>query len=130
MRLPRATLAASAAALAIALTGCGSDDDDGGSGSSSGSDSTSAPKASEGSSGPVAIKDFLYKPENVTISAGDSVSFSNEDSAKHTTTADDGDFDTGTLGKGDSKAITIDKPGTYAYICSFHPFMNGQVTVE
>ena len=130
MRLPRAALAASAAALAIALTGCGSDDDDGDSGSSSGSDSTSAPKASGKSTDQVSIKDFLYKPEDITISAGDSVSFSNQDSANHTATARDGDFDSGTLGQGDSTGLTIDEPGTYTYICSFHPFMNGQVTVE
>ncbi len=132
MKLPRAAIAASAVTLALALAGCGSDDDDGGSsaGSGSGSDSgQSAPKATEGS-GPVAIKDFLYKPENVTVSAGDSISFTNEDSANHTATANDGSFDTGTLEQGDSKSLTFDEPGTYAYICSFHPFMTGEVTVE
>ena len=129
MRLPRAALAASAAALAIALTGCGGDDDDGMS-SSSGSDSTSAPKASGKSTDKISIKDFLYEPADVSVSAGTEVTFTNEDSANHTATGNDGGFDTGTLGKGDSKAITIDEPGTYAYICSFHAFMKGQITVE
>lgn len=129
MRRPRTVLAASAAALAIALAGCGGDDDDDG-GSGSGSGGTPAPKASEGSSGPVTIKDFLYKPAEVTVSAGTEVAFTNEDAAKHTATANDGEFDTGSLGKGDSKSIAVDEPGTYAYICSFHPFMKGQITVE
>ena len=128
MRRPRTVLAASAAGLAIALSGCGGDDDDGG--SSSGSDSKSAPAVSGQSSDKVSIKDFLYEPADVTVSAGTEVTFTNEDSANHTATANDGDFDTGTLGKGDSKAITIDEPGTYAYICSFHAFMKGQITVE
>ena len=132
MRPPKAFLAAAAAIAAIALSGCGSDDDDGArSSNGAGSDSggKSSPAAFEGS-GPVSIKDFLYAPEDVTVSAGDSVSFSNQDSANHTATARDGSFDTGTLGKGDSAQVTIDKPGTYAYICSFHAFMNGQITVE
>jgi plastocyanin len=124
MNPPRAAIAALAAALALALAGCGSDDDGGGS-NAGGSSST----ASAGS-GPVTIKNFLYRPEKVSVSAGDSISFTNEDSANHTATANDGSFDTGTLEQGDSKALTFEEPGTYAYICSFHPFMTGEVTVE
>ena len=136
MKPPRTTFAAAiAVTAALALAGCGGDDDEGGSSGSGSSDSMSSEQASGGSgasagSGPVTIKDFLYEPADVTVSAGESISFTNEDSAKHTATADDGSFDTGDLGKGDSGEVSVDEPGTYPYICSFHPFMKGTVTVE
>ena len=59
------------------------------------------------------------------------MSWVNQDTAPHTATAGAaGDFDTGTLSKGDSKAIRLTKPGTHAYICSIHPFMKATVTVK
>lgn len=51
------------------------------------------------------------------------------DSASHTATAGS-DFDTGTLKKGDTKTVTLDKPGSYSYICQFHAFMKGTVIVK
>jgi plastocyanin len=39
---------------------------------------------------------------------------------KHTVTADDGAFNSGTLEAGGSFKQTFDKPGTYAYFCEFH----------
>ena len=41
-----------------------------------------------------------------------------------------GDWDTGSLSKGESKEITFKEPGTYFYICTPHPWMYGQVIVE
>ena len=41
-----------------------------------------------------------------------------------------GAFDTDTLTKGQSKTVILRKPGTYPYVCSFHPFMKGTVTVQ
>lgn len=77
------------------------------------------------------IVDFEYKPVQVTVKAGTKVSWANQDTAPHTATASGaGDFDTGTLNKGDSKAVRLAKPGTHAYICSIHPFMKATVTVK
>ncbi|MDQ3721045.1 MAG: cupredoxin family copper-binding protein [Actinomycetota bacterium] len=79
----------------------------------------------------VTIKGFEYSPPNVSVKAGTKLTFVNQDSAKHTATDKvSGAFDTSTLEKGRSKAVTFDKPGTYAYICDFHVFMKGKVTVE
>lgn len=99
---------------------------------------TDAPKkestASGGGATPadkVVIKGFEYAPPNVEVKAGGKLTFVNEDSAKHTATDKASDaFDTDTLTKGQSKAVTLDKPGTYDYICSFHVFMKGKVTVK
>ena len=79
----------------------------------------------------VTIKGFEYGPPNVSVKAGSKLTFVNQDSAKHTATDKASDaFDTSTLKKGQSKAVTFDKPGTYDYICDFHVFMKGKVTVE
>jgi plastocyanin len=42
----------------------------------------------------------------------------------------EGKWDTGVLAKGGTKTVTFDKPGTYYFICTPHPWMYGQVIVE
>lgn len=78
----------------------------------------------------IAIADFAYSPDNLTVDSGTTVSFPNEDSTSHTATADDDTFDTGTIEGGESGSLTLEQPGTYRYYCLFHPFMKGTVTVE
>ena len=67
------------------------------------------------------------------IKAGTTVTFTNVGDMPHTATSFDGktaQWDTGVLATGESKTITFDKPGTYYYICTPHPWMYGQVIVE
>jgi plastocyanin len=79
----------------------------------------------------VIIKDFAYNPDPVTISVGQSVTWTNEDSAPHTATAQDRDvLQSGTLNQGDSYTQTFDTPGTYEYFCEFHSNMKGVIIVE
>lgn len=79
----------------------------------------------------MAIADFLYKPADLTVPAGTTVEFTNEDSTPHTATSkESGTFETGSIDTGKSATVTLDKPGTYAYYCAFHPFMKGTITVE
>jgi len=78
----------------------------------------------------VDIVEFVYEPEEVTVAAGTTVTWTNQDKAPHTSTARDDSFDTGTLKKGASAEIVLDTPGTYEYFCRFHQFMNGTVEVE
>ena len=59
------------------------------------------------------------------------MTWKNDDPTEHTATASDGSFDTGTIkGNGATAKVTLDKPGTYDYICQFHQFMKGQITVS
>jgi|AntDryMetagUQ255_1029468.scaffolds.fasta_scaffold13358_1 plastocyanin len=83
----------------------------------------------------VPIKDFLFKPDAITVPVGTSITFTNEDSAPHTATSGqppgaDGVFDTGNLTKGESKRVTVSEAGTFAYYCQLHPFMKGTVIVK
>ena len=60
----------------------------------------------------------------------DTITFTNEDGAPHTATADDGAFDTGRLTKGQSATVTVSASGDHAYKCLVHPSMKGTVTAN
>ena len=76
------------------------------------------------------ISDFKFTPGSLTIHVGDTVTWTNNGPTDHTATANDGSFNTGTLKKGQSASHTFTKAGTFAYICSIHPFMKGTIVVE
>jgi plastocyanin len=90
-------------------------------------DTTAGEESAEGSS--VTIAEFAFAPPELTVAAGTTVTWTNEDWAPHTATAEDGSFDSGRLDQGDSFEHTFDEPGTFAYHCSFHPGMVGSVVV-
>ena len=77
--------------------------------------------------------EFGYAPARTRVKPGTKVTFTNIGDLPHTATATagmEGKWDTDVLGKGQSKVITFDQPGTYYYICPPHPWMYGQVIVE
>ncbi len=76
----------------------------------------------------VVISGFEFRPQSLTIAAGESVEFVNRDGAPHTATGDT--WDTGTLAKGQSEVIVFDTSGTYDFVCRFHSGMRGQIVVE
>ena len=78
---------------------------------------------------PVQIVNLSFTPASVTVPAGGSVAWTNDDSLPHTATALDGSFDSGILDPGASFSWTFDAPGTIAYQCSLHPQMRGEVVV-
>lgn len=72
----------------------------------------------------------LADSSTVTIYAGQTVAWTNEDSVNHTATADDNSWGTGTIKPGGSFVRRFDEPGTYTYFCSYHPEMTGTIIVE
>lgn len=76
----------------------------------------------------VSIAGFAFGPGSVSIEVGDTVTWTNDDTAPHTATAA-GAFDTGTIAAGESASVTFDTAGTYDYVCSIHPQMSGTVIV-
>ena len=118
------------AATALLIAGCGGGYSGSGSATAKSSHSSSSPAAGQGSTG-VTISDFKFRPNPLTVKPGARVTVTNDDSAPHTVTADDGhSFDTGTLDQGSSKAISVPKPGTYPYHCNIHAFMHGKLVVK
>lgn len=80
--------------------------------------------------GDVRIEDFKFEPSQLTVTLGTVVEWTNEDSAPHTATARDGSFDSERLDEGESWDMTFDSPGTFAYICDLHPWMEATVIVQ
>ena len=79
----------------------------------------------------VLIKNFSFKPANITIRRGTKVKWINKDSTAHTATANNGrSFDSGRLGKGQSYTHTFKSVGKKPYHCEIHPHMKGRITVR
>jgi LPXTG-motif cell wall-anchored protein len=78
----------------------------------------------------VTIRDYAFSPRTVTVQPGDTVTWTNRDGVRHSATAEDGSFDTGLLGEGQSGEHTFREAGTYDYVCTPHPNMHGTVVVE
>jgi len=79
----------------------------------------------------VAISGFSYSPASVTVSVGDTVTWTNSDAQAHTATADDASWDTGNIAGSDgTDAVTFATAGTFPYHCAIHPQMTGTVTVQ
>ena len=80
--------------------------------------------------------DECYIPFNVTVSAGEEITWSNDDSAAHTVTSGtpadgpDGNFDSSLFMAGGTFSVTLDDAGEYPYFCMVHPWMLGNITVN
>jgi plastocyanin len=92
--------------------------------------STNTDTADSSSGSEVVISNFAYAPASLTVKAGTTVTFTNQDSIRHTITSDDGVFDSGLLGKGETFTYTFDKVGIFPYHCTPHPYMKGTIIVE
>ncbi len=83
----------------------------------------------------VAIQTFQFQPSSLEVAAGTTVTWTNGDDILHTVTAGapgaaDGRFN-GTLdGRDTTYQFTFTVPGTYAYFCSRHESMRGEVRVR
>jgi plastocyanin len=94
-----------------------------------GGESTSA-ASSTASASSVSMAGRAFSPGTVTIAAGGSVTFRNDDDRAHTITADDGTFDSGPIGEGGTWKRTFKQGGTFSYLCAIHPEMTGEVVVK
>ena len=90
----------------------------------------SAPAASAQDEMTVSIQDFLFDPDQITVAPGTTVTWVNDGEEPHTSTADDGMWDSGTLQPGESYSFTFDEPGSYSYFCEIHPDMTASVKVS
>ena len=89
-----------------------------------------APAASAQDEMTVSIQDFFFEPDQLTVAPGTTVTWVNDGAVPHTSTADDGAWDSGTLQPGESFSFTFDDPGDYSYFCEIHPDMTATITVS
>ena len=79
----------------------------------------------------VGIASFKFSPSSITIKVGESVSWTNQDSASHTIVSDSGsEIQSSSLVQGASYSHTFNAAGTYNYHCGIHPSMKGVVVVQ
>jgi plastocyanin len=90
-----------------------------------------------GGPGEVTVREdrFLFLPSALTVPTGTTVTWINDERAKHTATADDTSFDSGDQNLGDRYSVTLSQPGVYPYFCRYHGDvggvgMAGIITVE
>ena len=76
------------------------------------------------------IQGYAFSPSSITINVGDTIVWTNYDSASHTVTSNDGTFDSGGISTGNTFSFTFTSAGTFNYYCSPHPNMTGSVTVQ
>jgi len=124
----RLTIAAGLLALSL---GCG--------GSSYNSPSTPSPSPSPSPTPgqPVSIvrnsstlTTTAFAPSPIAVAAGSTVTWTNNDTTAHTSTAADGSWNSGTIAPGASFSRTFPSAGTFPYHCTIHPGMVGTVTVQ
>jgi len=78
----------------------------------------------------VSIAGFAFATNPITITAGDTVTWTNNDVAVHDVSDKGGAWTSGVMNQGDSFSFTFPEPGTYSYTCRLHPWMNGTVVVS
>jgi plastocyanin len=98
-------------ALLVALVAC-SDDENG-----------------DPASNEVGMSPTSFIPAQLTIKAGETVVWKNTDSILHTVTSNDGLFNEN-VQPGATFSYTFTAAGTYNYVCTLHPGMNGTIIVE
>ena len=78
----------------------------------------------------ISISAFAFHPSTVSVPVGSTVTVTNNDApVTHSWTATGGAFNSGPLAPGVSYSFTFTQPGTYNFVCTFHSFMTGTVTV-
>jgi plastocyanin len=78
----------------------------------------------------VKIDNFTFAPQRVTVKAGTTVTWINEDDIPHTVASDTKLFKSKALDTGDKFSFIFTTPGTYDYFCSLHPHMTATIVVE
>jgi plastocyanin len=78
----------------------------------------------------VKIDNFTFDPPRLTVKAGTTVTWYNEDDIPHTVAASGKQFRSKTLDTDGKFSFTFTTPGSYEYFCSLHPHMTGAIVVE
>jgi len=86
--------------------------------------------SSEAATVTVNIQNFAFDPPEATAAVGETIGWTNADSAPHTATTDDGACDTGNIAQNASAGLVFDAAGTYTYHCNVHPNMTGTITIQ
>ena len=77
----------------------------------------------------VHIENFVFEPAQLTVKAGQTVTWTNRDDIPHTVVCA-GKFRSKTMDTDGTYSFTFTSAGEYKYFCSLHPHMTGVIKVE
>ncbi len=80
--------------------------------------------------GAQSLTSTAYAPSPIMVTVGTMVTWTNNDTISHTSTADNGQWNSGSLAPGQSFSATMSTPGNFNYHCTIHPGMVGTVIVQ
>ena len=93
-----------------------------------GDSSDTQPQAASAGAANVQMIDNAFEARSITVDVGEKVTWTNAGAAPHTATSTE--FDSGTVAPGETFTWTAEEPGTVTYVCTFHPGMEGTITVR
>jgi plastocyanin len=91
---------------------------------------SSLPRAEGREPKSVAIAGFRFAPAELTVSSGDTITWTNDDTFQHTTASDSGVWTSPELGRGQRFVYVASRPGRYPYHCAAHPVMRATIVVR
>jgi plastocyanin len=115
----RAVAAIATLGVSVAVSACGG-------GGGDGAKPAAASPAKAGTT--IDMVDLKFEPAALTVERGQTVTFVNRGKVTHN--AKGKDFFSRVVEPGGSYRHTFDRAGTFAYVCTFHPGMDGTVTVR
>jgi plastocyanin len=122
------------ALVTVLMAGCGGDGNDDKSTTPSAPADTATQQEAVPAVVKVSIGDNFYKPKDLTIKRGQSISWRNQGAVAHTVTSDSDSavkFDSGTLEPGGVYALKPGAAGKITYYCTIHgKVQSGTVTVD
>ena len=77
----------------------------------------------------VSMSGSAFGPASISIAVGDTVTWTNDDTAVHDVTEAGGAWTSGVMSPGETFSQTFTDPGTYTYRCLLHAWMWGTVVV-
>ena len=78
----------------------------------------------------VVVEGMRFRPDTISVAVGDRITWVNRDLMPHSATSADARFDSKVIAANQSWQLTVDRPGDFEYICSFHPTMKARLHVR
>lgn len=78
----------------------------------------------------VVIEQMRFNPPTLTVQRGDRIEWMNRDLFAHTASSTSKAFDSGSIAVNASWSYVASRPGSYPYLCNFHPTMRGTLNVR
>ena len=96
----------------------------------SGNDEDATPTVLNDQTVTIEIIGFQYRPRNLSVPVGATVTWLNLDVAAHDSVARDGRWETDLLQREEESVVPFDGRGTWEYYCTIHPYMTATLTVR